>query len=83
MNKIQVELYIPAAQRTFDLCIPTHLMLYDVLKMLCKLSTEMCDGLFVADDNTVICNRVDGSILNINLSVRELLLKNGSKLMLI
>lgn len=83
MSKILVEIYIPAAEKTYDLFIPTHLMMYNVLKMLCKLSTEMCDGLFVADDNTVICNRTDGTILNINLSVRELALKNGAKLMLI
>ena len=83
MNKILVEIYIPASEKTYDLFIPSHLMMYDVLKMLCKMATEMCDGLFVSDENTIICNRADGSILNINLSVKELELKNGSKLMLI
>lgn len=83
MNKILIEVYLPAAEKNFDIWVPTHLMMYEVLKLVCKVATEMSDGLFAADQNTVICDHQDGSILNINLSVMELGLKNGSKLMLI
>lgn len=83
MNKVLVEIYIPVAGKCYDMFIPTHLMMHEVLEMVCKLATQLSGGLFIADENTAICNRIDGTILNINLSVNELGLKNGSKLMLI
>ena len=83
MNKTLIEVYIPIAGKTYDMLIPTHLLLHEAVKLIKKIATEMSGGLFVANDETVLCNRNDGSILNINLSVSELGLKNGSKLMLI
>ena len=35
------------------------------------------------DDTTVLCSMEDGKMYNVNSSVEELHLKNGSKLMLI
>lgn len=45
--------------------------------------TELSFGVFIADDNSLLCYRENGLILNINLSARELELENGSGLMLI
>lgn len=83
MNKILVEVHVPVAGKSFDMFIPTHLMLHEAMLLIKKIAMEMSDGLFVASSETTLCNRSDGSILNINLSVYELGLKNGSKLMLI
>lgn len=83
MNKILIEIYIPAADKTFDLFIPVHLMMYEVLGMIKKAAAELSDGFLIPDDNTVICSRNDGSILSVNLSVDELGLMNGSRLMII
>ncbi|MEG2813593.1 MAG: EsaB/YukD family protein [Oscillospiraceae bacterium] len=83
INKILIDVYIPVAKKSYDMFIPTHLTMYEVLKLIMKIATEMSGGLFVGDENTTICNRKDGTILNINLSVNELGLRNGSKLMLI
>ena len=38
---------------------------------------------FVPNEQTTLCRREDGMILNINLSVYELGIRNGSQLMLI
>lgn len=83
MSKILIEVYIPAEKKSYDMFVPQHLMMYEALPMICKMVTEMSGGLFVADENTVLCNKTNGTIFNINLSVKELGLKNGSKLMLI
>lgn len=83
MSKVIVEVFVPVAEMTCDLWIPTHLMMYEALALICRAATELSGGLFTADDSTVICNRYDGTILNINKSVEGLGLENGSKLMLI
>jgi len=82
MPKLLVEVFVPVAGRAFDMFIPAHLMLYDALRLMNKMVAELSGGLFVPDGETTLCDRQTGAILNINLSVAELNLQNGSKLML-
>lgn len=83
MNKVLVEVYVPVLEQSFDMFIPTHSPMYEVLELIKKAITVLSDSHFVANQNTVICHREDGTIININLSVYELEIRNGSKLMLI
>ncbi len=83
MDKILIEVFIPVAGKVFEIFVPSELMMHEALELICKMVTQMCDGVFVAGKDTVICHRDTSDILNINLSVSELGLNNGSKLMLI
>lgn len=83
MDKVLVEIYVPLLDRSFDMFIPLSSPMYDVLELIKKAVTEMSDGRFIADENTALCHREDGTIININLSVYELDIRNGSELMLI
>lgn len=83
MDKVLVEVCVPVLDRSFDMFIPVASPMYEVLDLMKKAITEMSDGRFVANENTAICYREDGAIININLSVYELEICNGSKLMLI
>lgn len=83
MDKVLVEVYVPVLDCTYDVFIPLQIPMYEVLELIKKAVYEMSDGRFVADENTAICHRKDGTIININLSVYELGINNGSRLMLI
>ena len=83
MGKVLVEIYVPLLDRSFDMFIPLASPMYEVLELMKKAIAEMSDGRFIANENTALCRREDGSIININLSVYELEIRNGSKLMLI
>ncbi len=83
MDKVLVEIFVPVLDRSFDMFIPRTSSMAQVLELVKRAVKEMSDGRFVADENTAICHREDGAIININLSVAELEIKNGSKLMLI
>lgn len=83
MEKVLVEVFVPVLDRSFDIFIPQSSPMYEVLELIKKAIKEISDGRFVADSTTAICYREDGTIININLSVYELELRNGSKLMLI
>lgn len=83
MDKVLVEVYVPVLDRSFDIFIPLRSPMYEVLELIKKAVREMSDGHFEADANTAICHRENGTIININLSVYELEIRNGSKLMLI
>ncbi len=83
MDKVLVEVFVPLLDRSFDMFLPAASPMYEVLELMEKAVTEMSDGRFIATDNTTLCYREDGAILNINLSVYELEIHNGTKLMLI
>ena len=82
MDKILVEIYVPLLDRSFDMFIPVSLPAYEVLELIKKAVTDLSDGQFIANENTILCHREDGSLINVNLSVYELGIRNGSKLML-
>lgn len=83
MEKVLVEVFVPVLERSFDIFIPLHSPMYEVLELIKRAVKEMSDGRFVVNENTTLCHRDDGTIVNINLSVYELEIRNGSKLMLI
>lgn len=83
MDKVLVEVYVPVLDRSYDIFIPLRSPMFEVLELIKKAVKEMSDGRFIANENTAICHRENGTIININLSVYELEIRNGSKLMLI
>ena len=83
MDKVLVEISVPAASRSFDVFIPQTSKMSEVLSLVAKSLSDLSGGKFKPDNATVLCDAQSGKIFNINLSVYELEIKNGSKLMLI
>ncbi|MCY9692059.1 methyltransferase [Paenibacillus alginolyticus] len=83
MNKLLIELYIPAVNQTYDIYIPTSLKFHEIEAMLISAAVELSNGTFAASSDTVICDRFSGQLLDVNKFALELGLQNGSMLMLI
>lgn len=83
MDKVLVEVYVPILNSSYDIFIPVQSHMYEVLELIKKAISELSGGKFIPNNSTVICHRKGGEIININLSVCELDIQNGSKLMLI
>ena len=83
MDKVLVEVFVPVINTSYDIFIPLCSQVYEVLELIKKAVTKMSDGLFIANQTTAVCYRSSGEIININLSVYESGIRNGSKLMLI
>ena len=83
MDKVLVEVFIPAANQTFDIFLPLKSKLHEVVLLLANTMTELSQGYFIGTEHTVLCSRNTGEIYNINTTVEELGFKNGTKLMLL
>lgn len=83
MDKILVEIFLPAENKKYDVYIPFTSKLYEILDLLKNTITELSEGYFTASEDAVLCDRKTGTIFNINMSPEELGLINGSKLILI
>ncbi|CEE03270.1 hypothetical protein BT1A1_3489 [Caldibacillus thermoamylovorans] len=83
MNKVLVEIFLPAANQSFDVYIPLESRMSEVLVLVSSLLSDLSDGKYKATQDAVLCDAETGIIFNINMTVFELGIKNGSKLMLI
>lgn len=83
MDKVLVEVYVPVLENSFDFFIPLQSQMSEVLELMKKGVVELTDGVFISDETSCICHRDSGAIININKSVLELGIRNGSRLMLI
>jgi len=83
MNKVLVEIILPAADQSFDVYIPLDSRMSEVLVLVSSLLSDLTDGKYKATPNAVLCDAASGIIFNINMAIAELGIKNGSKLMLI
>lgn len=83
MNKVLVEVLLPASGEVYDVRIPLDSQLGEVAVLIMQQLETLSKGRFIANNTTVLCDAKSGEILDINKFVVELGIKNGSKLMLI
>lgn len=83
MNKVLVNVYIPILNRAYDVFIPNQSQIFEVTELIKRAASELSEGQFMPSRDTVLARRSTGEILDINKTVFELEIQNGTKLMLI
>lgn len=82
-NKVIVQLCIPVTGASYDILLPRTLSVSQATHLIAGFFAGMTGGAYMPDEESVLCSMEDGKIYNVNSSVEDLHLKNGSKLMLI
>lgn len=83
MNKVLVNVYIPILNRAYDVFIPLQSQIFEVTELIKHAVTELSEGQFMASRDTVLARKATGEILDVNSTVFEMEIGNGTKLMLI
>lgn len=83
MNKIFVEVYLPAAQVKYDVKIPRDSRIGEITELLENCFSELAGGYFVSTHTSILCERTTGMMLDVNATPSEMGIVNGTKLMLI
>ena len=82
-NKILIELYIPLIERNYDLYIPINKKLGTIKKLIEQGLVELTDHAYKIKEDTNFYSKETGNIYDVNDTVRDTDLKNGSKIILI
>ena len=82
-NKILIELYIPLIERNYDLYIPINKKLGTIKKLIEQGLVELTDHAYKIKEDTNFYSKETGKIYDVNDTVRDTDLKNGSKIILI
>ena len=82
-NKILIRLYVPLIEKSYDLYIPINKKIGTIKSLIEKGLNELTDNVYMPSKETNFYSKETGSIYDINQTVRDTDLKNGSKIILI
>ena len=82
-NKVLIELYIPLIEKSYDLYIPINKKIGTVKKLIEEGLIELTDNAYKKSEDANLFSKETGKIYNVNDTVRDTDLKNGSKIILI
>lgn len=82
-NKILIELDIPLIEKSYELFIPINKKVGTIKRLIEESLVELTENAYKIKPETNLYSKETGEIYDVNKSVRETTLKNGSKVILI
>ncbi len=82
MNKVLIKLYVPMIEQEYDLWIPLNKRIYSVIYLMAKAIYEFSDG-YYKPNAPVLYDKLTAKPYDINLTVKESTIRNGSEIVLI
>lgn len=82
-NKVLVELYVPTIDEIYNLYLPVNRKIGNIIALLNKSLMEVTNGEFVGNEYTMLYNRNTGEMYDVNVSLRETNIRNGSSIVLL
>lgn len=83
MNKVLVKLYIPKFELVYDVWIPVNRRIYNVIKLFVQGINELTNGEYNPNKMPVLYDKKTAESFDINLTVGESTIKNGTEIVLI
>ncbi len=83
MDKVLVMMYVPALEKKYDIWIPAHKKIYSIIKLLIKAVNEMNNGSYVTESMPLLYNKITAEQYDLNLTVKETDIRNGTEIVLI
>lgn len=82
MEKILVEIKVPAANIVYDIFVPESMQVGTMTQLVASAFSKLSDGVYGMTKDSVLCNQLTGRIYDSNLRIYETEIRNGTKLFL-
>ena len=82
-NKILVELEIPTIEKKYDLFIPINKKVGTIKSLIESSLLELTDNAYEIKEDTNLYSKETGIVYDVNTTVRDTDLKNGSRIILL
>ena len=83
MNKVLVNISIPELEENYDFWIPINKKVYRVIILLIKIINEISGGYYKPTKMPLLYDRITSIPYDINLTVKDNKIMNGTKMVLI
>lgn len=83
MNKVLVKVYVPIIEEQYDIWIPLGRKIYSVIKLLVIAINDLSGGYYKPNSFPILYNKLTAKEYEMNKSVKESNIKNGTEIVLI
>ncbi len=83
MDKIFVEVYVPALERSYDVCMPRGSVLKEICHLVSQAIAELNKEVMDLGCMRRLCEKNSGYPYNENATIKQLGLENGAELILL
>lgn len=83
MNKVLVELHVPAIYAQFDIFAPTDVPVSELSVIITNGIVEITNGKYIASESEQLCLKETSGLLNPALTLQDYAIKDGMQLYLI
>ena len=83
MDKILVKVYVPMIEKIYDVWIPSHKRIYNVIYLLIKVINELNDGAYRPKKMPMLYDKVTSEVYDINFSIKESTMRSGTEVVLL
>ena len=82
-NKVFIIVQVPLIEQKYEVYIPIGKKIHKVTTILAKAVSELSGGHFPIKEDTTLYSKVTGKAYNINMTVKETDIRNGTEVILI
>lgn len=83
MDKVLVKVYVPMLEKIYDVWIPSHKRIYNVIDLLIKAVNELNDNWYRPDKLPMLYDKLTAEVYDINLSIKDSTIRSGTELVLL
>ena len=82
-NKLLVTVIVPLLEERYEVFIPINKRVSTIIKLIEKALIEMTNGYYPNKEGSVIIDAESGSVFDVNITIKETKMANGSKIILL
>ena len=83
MDKVLVKVYVPMLEKIYDVWIPSHKRIYNVIDLWIKDVNELNDNCYRPDKLPMLYDKLTAEVYDINLSIKDSTIRSGTELVLL
>lgn len=83
MDKVLVKLYVPMLEEIYDVWIPSHKRIYNVIILLVKAINEINNNCYKPKKIPLLYDKLTAESYDINLKVKDTTIRSGSEIILL
>lgn len=82
MDNILVKLYVPMLEEIYDVWIPSHKRIYNVIILLVKAINELNNNSYRPSEMPILYDKLTAESYDVNLKVNETSIRSGAELIM-
>ena len=83
MNKILVKVYVPMLEEIYDVWIPAHKKIYNIIFLLVKAINELSDNCYKPNKMPMIYDKLTAEMYDVNLRIVDSTIRSGTEIILL